>query len=277
MTFFKVSDIFIFGEKKMFERFTSENNLSDGIISASKKKINSSFDTHWHEFYEIEYIISGSGTYTVDGKEYRIRPGMIFFMTPVNFHSVDAENAEIYNIMFSGSACNERYLSTLLKNSATTAFCADEKEQKFFEAVFSELTEESNRDIFPLLTDCLTAKICKRITQEESKPLTVSQTALLYISDNFRSPVSLKTVAAHIGISPTYLSETFKKQTGTGFKEYVNSLRFEYARKLLLHSDMTVIEVCNESGFEDYANFIRRFKTKFGVSPTQYRKTGRKK
>lgn len=272
-----MSDIFIFGEKNMFERFTSENNLSGGIISAGKKKINSSFTTHWHEFYEIEYIISGSGTYIIDGVKYDIRPGMIFFMTPVNFHSVDAQNAEIYNLMFSGSACNEIYLSALLKNSGTTAFCADEKEQNFFKTIFNELTDKNNRDIFPLLVDCITAKICKRITKEENKPLTVSQSAILYISDNFRSPISLKTVAAHIGISPTYLSETFKRQTGAGFKEYVNSLRFEYARKLLLHSDMAVIEVCNESGFEDYANFIRRFKIKFGVSPTQYRKTVQKK
>lgn len=257
----------------MFERFTRENNISDGIISASKKRINGSFVTHWHEFYEIEYILSGSGTYTIDGHEYPIRPGMIFFMTPVNFHSVNALDAEIYNIMFSGSACNKIYLSALLKNSGTTALSTDEKEQAFFEAVFRELTDEKNKDIYPLFVDCVAAKICKKITDKKSKPLTVSQSAILYISDNFRTPISLKSAAEHIGISPTYLSETFKKQTGTGFKEYVNSLRFEYAGKLLLHSDMTVIEICNESGFEDYANFIRRFKKNFGVSPTQYRKS----
>ena len=135
------------------ERFTRENNISDGIISASKKRINGSFVTHWHEFYEIEYILSGSGTYTIDGHEYPIRPGMIFFMTPVNFHSVNALDAEIYNIMFSGSACNEIYLSALLKNSGTTAFSTDEKEQTFFEAVFRELTDEQNRDIYPLIVD----------------------------------------------------------------------------------------------------------------------------
>lgn len=272
LTFFTIADIFNIGDEKMLERFTRENNIADGIISASKKRINGEFATHWHEFYEIEYILSGSGKYTIDGKEYDIHSGMIFFMTPANFHSVSAKNAEIFNIMFSGSACNEIYLSALLKNSGAAAFCADEKEQKYFETIFSELTDETNRDIFPLYVDCLTAKIGRKITVEKNNSLSVSQTAILYIQENFRTPITLKTAAEHIGITPTYLSETFRKQTGTGFKEYLNTLRFDYARKLLLHSDMTVIEICNESGFEDYANFIRRFKEKFKVSPAQYRK-----
>lgn len=272
LTFFTLADIFNSGDKNMLEQFTKENNISDGVISASRKRINGEFCTHWHEFYEVEYIISGSGTYTIDGKKYDICPGMIFFMTPANFHSVNAVNAEIFNVMFSGSDCNEIYLSALLKNSGATAFLADDKEQRYFETIFSELTDDSNNDVFPLFVDCLTAKISKKITDASSASLSVSQTAILYISDNFRTPITLKTAAEYIGITPTYLSETFRRQTGTGFKKYINNLRFDYARKLLLHSDMTVIEVCNESGFEDYANFIRRFKEKFGVSPTQYRK-----
>ncbi|MBQ8208962.1 MAG: AraC family transcriptional regulator [Clostridia bacterium] len=257
----------------MHERFTVSQHISNGIVSASKKEINGCFNTHWHEFYEIEYIISGSGTYTIDDNEYEIKPGMIFFMTPVNFHSVQADNAKIYNAMFSGSICNSVYLSPLLQNHQAGVFIADENERRYIEAVFSQMTDKSNEGEFSLYIDCIAAKLCKLTSPFQENRSAVSQAAISYISQNFRNDISLTDAAESIGLSPTHLSETFKKQTGTGFKQYLNDLRFEYARKLLLFSEIPVSQVCSDSGFNDLANFIRRFTQRFGVSPSKYRKS----
>lgn len=62
----------------MIKRYTMQQNITNNDISILKKHISGSFDSHWHEFYEIEYIISGSGKYIIDDNSYQIQPGMIF-------------------------------------------------------------------------------------------------------------------------------------------------------------------------------------------------------
>lgn len=47
-------------------------------IGASKKRINGDYSIHWHDFYEIEFILDGSGTYIIDGIDYPIKKGMLF-------------------------------------------------------------------------------------------------------------------------------------------------------------------------------------------------------
>ena len=98
-----------------------------------------------------------------------------------------------------------------------------------------------------------------------------------YIRNNFRSRISLENVAKAVDISPAYLSSIFPKETNMGYKEYLNTLRFEYAKKLLMYSDMSIGEICFESGFDDYANFMRSFKKRFDTSPALYRKELSKK
>lgn len=94
----------------MIQRFTKQQKIMKGDITASRKTITCNYNTHWHEFYEIEIILSGEGTYTVDGVEYPIKKGMLFFMSPFNFHSVNTTESDIYNIMFMGEICNKDLL-----------------------------------------------------------------------------------------------------------------------------------------------------------------------
>ena len=64
------------------DRFTVTNYIENGEISASKKEIDGDSQLHWHEFYEIEYLLDGDGDYIIDGKHYPIGAGMFFLMTP---------------------------------------------------------------------------------------------------------------------------------------------------------------------------------------------------
>jgi len=57
----------------------------------------------------------------------------------------------------------------------------------------------------------------------------------------------------------------------TTFKEYLTSLRLDYAAKLLIISDFSSTEICYTSGFNDFSSFSRAFKKKFFISPSEYR------
>lgn len=103
-----------------------------------------------------------------------------------------------------------------------------------------------------------------------TKP-TYIQTAMLYIQSNFRNQITLSDVADVVGLSPAYLSNIFSKESGVSFKKHLNNLRYEYVKKLLAFSDMSVSEICFASGFNDYTNFFRGFKKHYGKSPMQYK------
>jgi two-component system response regulator YesN len=94
---------------------------------------------------------------------------------------------------------------------------------------------------------------------------------VVYILENFRFGVTLEQTAKHIGLAPVYLSGLFKRELGQNFKNYVDHLRFTHAAHMLKQTDLSVAEICSLAGFNDYANFSRRFRQLYGTSPRNYK------
>ena len=254
-------------------QYTKSKFIENGYLSAAKKRENTFVSTHFHDFFEMEYIISGSGTYTVDGTVYAVEEGDLFFLTPLNFHSVDIQDAELFNIMFSGNICNGTFLQSLTRN-APIALKTKGSAKHCFEVLLCELCESiSDQEFSITLLNAIIAKLAREIVNNErEKNLSAISQAELYILTNFRNALTLNDVASEVALAPTYFSRLFKAETGINFKTYLNNMRFEYAKKLLDHSDMTVMQICSDCGFNDYPNFTRRFKQYTGLSPAQYKK-----
>lgn len=259
----------------MIRRITKENKISASGITIVQKTICGEYKTHWHEFFEIEFILSGSGEYVIDGRAYNVEKNMLFFMTPINFHRVSVNgNAEIINIMFTEDLISDFALSFLTAGSFENAMQFSEPDSGFIKNVLSELlaaSRQNDKTYCAALLNVLLLKIGKR-TKKSIPQLTYVQSAMLYILKNFRSEITLADTAGNIGISSAYLSSIFHSETGVKFKEYLNTTRYDYAKKLLIYSDMSISEICSESGFNDYANFIRGFTSRFGTAPGKFRK-----
>ena len=175
--------------------------------------------------------------------------------------------------MFSGDICNRFFLSSLTEN-APVFLETEGKIKLYFETLLDELCNNiENRELAVVLLDAIIAKLEKEISNtKKSKSLPLIGKAELYILNNFRNKLTLSDVANELALTPTYFSRMFKEEKGVNFKTYLNNMRFEYAKKLLEHSDMTVMQICTECGFNDYPNFIRRFKQHTGFYPEKYRK-----
>ena len=96
----------------MIDRYTKLQKMKNEKIMVKEKNI-CSYPTHWHEFYEVELIISGSGSYIIDGVVQPIKKNMLFFMTPVNFHKVITDSSHVITLMFMGEACDNDMLLKL--------------------------------------------------------------------------------------------------------------------------------------------------------------------
>ena len=93
-----------------------------------------------------------------------------------------------------------------------------------------------------------------------------------YILDHATGVITLEEVARVAGHSLTYFSKVFKKETGMHFPEYVNRVRLEKVKGLLVSREKSINESAFEAGFESISHFNRVFKKYEGTSPLLYRK-----
>lgn len=104
-----------------------------------------------------------------------------------------------------------------------------------------------------------------------SKNSEIIKDAMLYISNNFQTDITLTDVAKHVHLHPTYFSTLFKQSIGFSFKEYISIVRIEESKRLLLNTDFSIIDIAVATGFEDQSYFAKVFKKITGMTPKQYR------
>lgn len=85
-------------------------------------------------------------------------------------------------------------------------------------------------------------------------------------------PISLAEVAASVGMSESRLSRFFRRATGNTFTDFVNRVRINNACHLLMQTDHLVTDICYSVGFNNVANFNRRFLEIKGMTLTEFRR-----
>lgn len=111
-----------------------------------------------------------------------------------------------------------------------------------------------------------------RNAQAAEKTAQMAQEILKYLQENFCDPsLSQTSIADQFHISTYTLSRLFKDQFGIGFTEFITSQRVEYAKRLLLTTNLPVGEIAVQVGLPNLNYFSRVFKASAGVSPTKYR------
>lgn len=256
--------------------YTKSHKLKNEFLSATQKQFIGSSPPHGHDFFEIELILGGSGTYVIDGVEHPIEKNTLFLMTPAQIHSVADADAEIINVMFQCEYDGDFFAFPLTGGDHTPVFHLCDADYEFLLALLSELVTVHKTDCryAMLLLRCVLRKLMSCLPKNaiENHPPYIQQT-ILYMLENFRSGITLEGTADHLGLSKAYLSDCFSKQLGVNFKTYLDDIRFSHAKNLLAFTRIPIGEIHEHSGFYDYANFTRRFKQKYGCSPGEYRKT----
>lgn len=92
-----------------------------------------------------------------------------------------------------------------------------------------------------------------------------------YVDENFTHKILLADFAQSEGCTLSFLSRFVRDAMNQTFQDYVNSVRFNYARKLVALGEKPLVEICYESGFSDYRYFSRSFQAVYGMTPAEYR------
>ncbi len=173
--------------------------------------------------------------------------------------------------------------------------CSPEEAERIFLALSVQIEKFLCRDEFwknALLRsiknasniDALSEQLSQIVDYHLDKATTVSsevsetmakliERAQKYIAENLTDPqLSLEAVAAHLKISPAYLSRNFCKVCSVTFVEYVTSLKMECAIRLLTESSESIDQIASRLGYSSTNYFISRFKKHFDMTPNVYRK-----
>jgi two-component system, response regulator YesN len=105
------------------------------------------------------------------------------------------------------------------------------------------------------------------------KHVDVIYRAVDYIRKNYEKRVTLEETASLVYLSPAYFSRVFKEEIGETFNYYVNKIRIEAAKKLLLNEQVALVDISAMIGFEGQSYFSKVFKKMTGVTPGKFRES----
>ena len=155
-----------------------------------------------------------------------------------------------------------------------TVYFAKARDMRNYKMEVARLIDfDSEAQLFEMLHQSV-ERYCVQCSKTEQVTANRMRTELLaYIEENFNNKnLSLAAVADHLNTSVYVATRLCKETTGKNFKEYVMDKRMEYAADLLKSTSHKVAEISGMAGFENAEYFSSLFKTKFGMTPTQYRK-----
>lgn len=98
------------------------------------------------------------------------------------------------------------------------------------------------------------------------------QKAVSYIDMHYDETLRLETVAAYVGLNPSYFSSIFKRELNISFSNYLTQKRIEEACGLLINTNHALSDIALETGFENQSYFSKIFKEHTGMTPKEYRK-----
>lgn len=92
-----------------------------------------------------------------------------------------------------------------------------------------------------------------------------------YIYSHIKERITIEDLADECGVSASYLSRLFKKETGVSVSVYIREKKIEIAKNLLRFSDYSFIEIANRLSFSSQSHFIQQFRESVGMTPKKYR------
>lgn len=257
--------------------------------------------THWHREMEILYISRGVMEVKIEGISYIAEEGDILFIPPNQLHGAVSYNnnscaffAIVFDSFFIQSHFSDfiqqSYIDSILESPskhilhATNALPNIADLQNYVIKIidefalkqpFFELSLKANLLLFLKNLYINKEKLFQNDQYMDSKNELNSykcKKIVLYLEENYKNHITLEEISTHIGFSKEHFCRFFKKNFRMSFVTYLNQMRVKKAEYLLLNTNLKVIDIALESGFEDSNYFTSIFKKETNMTPTDYRK-----
>jgi AraC-like DNA-binding protein len=251
---------------------------------------------HAHDFLMLTYIVRGDLARRVDGRDWQLSEGDVFVLPPgaVVGEASTTPGAESWIVLFPADAVDPAAAAPLVSwqgHPLLAPFGGDRGgdarrlhvppvDRAAWVAVLAELQDELRvrRDGYADAARALLTLLLVRLGRlgvdgrEQVDPLVAQVFAV--IEDRFAGVLSLRDVAAAVGLTPGHLTTVVGRTTGRTVQQWITERRMREARRLLAETTLTVADVAGRVGYRDPGYFLRRFRAAHGVTPTAWRLSG---
>ena len=224
---------------------------------------------HLPDGAQIYFVMEGTYVETLRGRPNVLRPGAAWFRPPRARH----ENA----------VAGDESALTLIVTFDHRRFASIEKDCGAARRLPSMLLDDVRREITREIgrgdaatrvalegwTLLLLSRAARCSAGEDGAPAWLAEAAQ-FIERAYCRPLSLSTVAAHVGAHPATVAAAFRRFHRTSVGEFIRDRRLERARAALVEARKPIKEIAVDCGFYDQAHFGRLFKRRFGVSPAKF-------
>ena len=232
---------------------------------------------HWHDYIEIEFIISGKVKHTYNKEESILQAGSAYILGYHDCHEITTlTEVCVYSIHIDQSLLDKEIVDLLSHKNFQYNFNKEELKQIL--EILQELEHETyNKNtlrnvLIKSLVNELAIRLILKCTPSQIQPLPLPiQKAVFYMNQHFKEDITLDKMAADLSFSANYLGRLFNQQMKCGFNEYLNKLRIKYACDLLAHTTTSVKEIAFASGYNSVAYFMYAFKKNMAMTPGDYR------
>lgn len=246
---------------------------------------------HEHDYIELFFLKSGSCIYSVNSRPYRLKSGDMYIAAPGDSHSTRYEGLSPctrFAVYFRPEALDRAFWEQnpgILDNLLRSGKVILPEDVKDYAAVLLQLMLNENNIpdeysekliVLHMKTLLLNLQRSGIFLYDEIKSAEgVSsdiEDCLRFIAQNFAKPLTLASVARQVNLSPSYLSQKFKENTGLTFKEYINFIRIKQACQMLLTTDDSITKIALNCGFNSSNYFKDCFKRICKTPPSVFRK-----
>lgn len=279
----KKPDVFYNSSRERLESLNKKYVIQHDTSSLAGK----SGSMHMHDILTIEFITNKSAEHVINGKLYECHKGCLYLFTPIDMHQFTniEQGFEGYLLSFLPELIQNRFDDKITyEKSPYFAVLNDESYNKVFFMFRNIMNEyekcgEFENIIVESSVSIIIAELFKNLIRDAKTLTTYGRSDVLlrqafrYVRENFTQKIFVSDIASELKISESHFCRYFKEKVGVTFSKYVLNMRLDYAKNLILTSNLNMTEVCYECGIESISYFTKKFKEKFGYSPLQFRKT----
>ena len=243
---------------------------------------------HWHSHLELIYVATGSIEVHVPETEYLAPQGTLCIFPPTKPHCVRTVEApcEYWSIHISpdtlqmgdGHFFQKEFVQPLRNCALNMPTCLQPEQvpeplQNALHAIMFGVDRwEKFGGIMQVCTHLL--PLCSHTPTPQALPEgnPVVREILDYIHTNYTTKLTLQKLANRVHLHPNYLCALFKKDTGQSVFDHINLYRLDKARLLLQNTQLSIVQIAEQTGFGNVDYFTRKFKETVGITPSAFRK-----